>query len=77
MNKGEKYIKVLELDNEAEARLIESVLQERDIPHSITNYFDVAFDGIFQMQRGWGIIEAPPAYKKEIRGIYADLVKDE
>ncbi len=73
MSENKDYQKILELDNETEAGLIETELKKRKIPHNIHSYFDVAFDGIFQMQKGWGVIEAPGEYKNEIKKIYEDL----
>jgi len=69
----EGYKKILVLENEIEARLLESVLKERDIPHRIRSYYDSAYDGIFQTQKGWGVVEAPIDYKEEIVAIHRDL----
>jgi len=64
---------ILELQNEIKARLLESVLSEREIPHHIRSYHDSAYDGLFQLHRGWGHIMAPEAFENEIRQICADL----
>ena len=69
----EEFKKILILENEIEARLLDSVLNERDIPHRIKSYHDSAYDGIYQAQKGWGVVEAPPGYKEEIISIYRDL----
>ena len=49
------------------------VNNERDIPHRIKSYHDSAYDGIYQAQKGWGVVEAPLSYKEEIISIYRDL----
>lgn len=67
------YKKIVVLENELEARLIESVLKERDIPHLIRSYYDSAYDGLFQAQKGWGHVAAPEEYEDEIVGIHRDL----
>ena len=67
------YIKIAVLDNEIEARLLESVLRERNIPHLLRSYHDTAYDGLFQTQKGWGIISAPLSFRKEIEAILDDL----
>ena len=77
MTENNNFIKIIELDNEAEARLLEAELDKREIPHTIRNFFDVGFDGIFQMQKGWGVVEAPPDYQEKIQEIYADLITEE
>ena len=71
----EDYIKVATLDNEIEARLLESILIERDIPHRLRSYHDTAYDGLFQTQKGWGAINAPESYEEEIAEILSDVRK--
>ncbi len=68
-----EYKKIVVLDNEIEARLMDSILTERNIPHRLKSYHDSAYDGIFQAQKGWGHVEAPVDYKEEIIAIHADL----
>jgi hypothetical protein len=69
----EEFRKILILENEIEAQLIDSVLTEQNIPHRIRSYYDTAYDGIFQAQKGWGVVEAPLSYKEEIISIFQDL----
>jgi len=69
----DEYKKIVVLDNEIEAQLMDSILTERNIPHRMKSYHDSAYDGIFQTQKGWGHIEAPLRYKGEIIAIHADL----
>lgn len=69
----EEFKKILVLENEIEAHLLDSILNERGIPHQIRSYYDSAYDGIFQLQKGWGIVLAPEAYKEDIEAIYKDL----
>ncbi|MFH1123907.1 MAG: hypothetical protein V1758_09655, partial [Pseudomonadota bacterium] len=56
-----------------EAQLLDSVLTERDIPHRMRSYHDTAYDGLFQTQKGWGIVSAPSAFHQEILEILSDL----
>ena len=72
-----QYELIIELKNEVEARLLESVLAERDIPHFVKSYHDAAYDGLFQQQLGWGHVEAPSRYREEIEGIYASIVENQ
>jgi len=69
----EEFKKILVLENEIEARLLDSILNERNIPHRIRSYYDSAYDGIFQAQKGWGIVMAPQQFQEEIESIYRDL----
>ena len=68
-----EYRIILEIENEIMARLLESVLMEREIPHLMRSYHDSAYDGLFQLQKGWGQVVAPQAYEDEIKQVYADL----
>ncbi|MFC1825085.1 hypothetical protein ACFL9T_20425 [Thermodesulfobacteriota bacterium] len=69
----ENYVKIAVMDNEIEARLLESVLTEREIPHLLRSYHDTAYDGLFQTQKGWGIISAPESFRNEVMAILSDL----
>jgi hypothetical protein len=53
----DEYIRIAKLRNEVEAGLLESVLNEAGIPHAIVSFHDAAFDGIFQMDYGWGAVD--------------------
>jgi hypothetical protein len=69
-----KKKRVVVLENEVEARLLESVLTERSIPHVIVSYHDSAYDGLYQLQKGWGYVEAPERYGNLIKSIHRDLL---
>ena len=43
-------------ENEAEANVIKSVLEEHGIYAEIKSFHDTAYDGLFQLQYGWGVI---------------------
>jgi hypothetical protein len=72
----EDYKKAVTLDNEIEAGLMESILKERGIPHRMRSYHDTAYDGLFQTQKGWGIIDAPESHLEEIKEILSDVRKE-
>ena len=72
----EDYIKVVILDNEIEAGLLESILSDRGIPHRMRSYHDTAYDGLFQTQKGWGCINAPKSCREEIKEILSDVRKE-
>lgn len=72
----EDYVKVAVLDNEIEAQLLDSILEERDIPHLMVSYHDTAYDGLFQTQKGWGHVSAPTPFKQEILEILTEVRRD-
>ncbi|MBW2644080.1 MAG: hypothetical protein JRC89_12125, partial [Deltaproteobacteria bacterium] len=50
----QEFIDIAVLDNIIEAQLIKSILNEQNIPHLIRSFHDTAYDGLFQVQMGWG-----------------------
>ena len=68
------FVKIIIFENEVEARHMEAILKERDIPHLIRSYHDLVYDGIYQTQKGWGHLEAPEKYRDEIEEICDDLM---
>jgi len=72
----DNFEKIIVFDNELEARHMEAILKERNIPHVIKSYYDLAYDGLFQMQKGWGHLEAPESFREEIETICDDLSKE-
>ena len=61
------------LENSIEANLLDALLKEENIPHFIRSYGDLAYDGIFQLQRGWGCVESPKEYRDKIRILLQEL----
>lgn len=70
-----KAVKILTFTNEIEARLLEGLLKEREIPHIIRSYHDSAYDGLFQTQSAWGHLEAVEEDRSEIMAIYTEMSK--
>ena len=68
-----QYLKIAVLDNAIEAQLVDSILTERKIPHRLRSYHDTAYDGLFQVQKGWGKLYAPQSQKKEILKVIEDV----
>lgn len=66
-------IKILVLNNEFEAKLLDEILNDKSIPHIIRSYHDTAYDGLWQMQSSWGHIEAPEEYSEEILLTYSQM----
>ena len=64
-----KFEKISKLENSIETQLLESILIERNIPHNIRSFYDTAYNGLFQFQKGWGELFAPLDYKNEVMEI--------
>jgi hypothetical protein len=71
----EDFAKVMVLENDIEANLVDSILNEREIPHIMQSYYDTAYDGLYQTQKGWGHVSAPVSYHEEIKEVVFDLRK--
>jgi hypothetical protein len=65
--------KILIFNNEFEAKLLDEILNEKEIPHLIRSYHDSAYDGLWQTQSSWGHIEAPEEYGDEIHTVYDEI----
>ena len=64
--------KILVLENEIEAGLLDAELSRRGIPHIMKSYYDSAMDGLYQAQSGWGHVEAEERYEEKILQIYRE-----
>ncbi|MCK9203647.1 MAG: hypothetical protein M0P58_04315 [Bacteroidales bacterium] len=71
----ETFEKILVLNNEYEANLLEEVLSDKQIPHGIVPNEDSALGGIMELENGWGYVEAPNRYKVEITKLYKEISK--
>ena len=72
-----EYKKIVILDDEVEASLMEDILKDRGIPFKMRSYEDLAFDGVYQLYRGWGHIESTEEYREVIVEIYQDINQTE
>ena len=73
----DRYIKVAVFENATEAQLMESILKDQQLPHRIRSFHDTAYDGLFQVQKGWGELFAPPELEAEILSILNDVRSEE
>ena len=58
--------KILSISSEIEAMRIKEILESNQIPHLIRSFHDSAYDGLFQHQYGWGVLEADEAQEEKI-----------
>lgn len=69
----DRIVNILTLNNAIEANLLDGLLNEKGIPHVIRSHHDSAYDGLWQMQSGWGQLDAPEEYREEILLIYNEM----
>lgn len=53
--------------------MLDSILNDRNIPHAICSYNDLVYDGIYQMVKGWGYVSSADFYSQEIVDILNDI----
>jgi hypothetical protein len=68
-----KTVRILVFNNEIEAKLLSEILTEKKIPHIVRSFHDSAYDGLFQVNAGWGILEGPEEFRDDIVKIYAEM----
>lgn len=73
MEQESPLIKIAVLDNAIEAQLLSSVLTQYEIPHRLRSYHDTAYDGLFQLQKGWGEIYVPHEFQQQVLDALAEL----
>jgi len=67
------FIKIAVLENAIEAQLLSSVLTQYEIPHRLRSYHDTAYDGLFQLQKGWGEIYGPNSVRRQVLAALVEL----
>ena len=64
---------VIPIEQKIEADFLRRVLEENGIPHVFISYHDTAFDGLYQLQLGWGHVEVPMDRVSEVRQHYEEI----
>jgi hypothetical protein len=63
------FRKIAVLEHLIEAQVVGAILEEEGIPHRIRSFHDTAYDGLFQLQMGWGAVYAPETHEEAVREI--------
>ncbi len=74
---NQKFVRIIILENAIEAQVLQSMLNQHQIPHRVRSFYDTAYDGLFQVQKGWGELTAPEPYRQEILDIVKDIQSDQ
>jgi len=67
------FVKIAVIENAIEAQLVSSLLTQYGIPHRLRSFHDTAYDGLFQLQKGWGEIRAAEENRAPILEILNDI----
>jgi len=68
--------KIMTLSNEIEAIRINEILDINEIPHMIRSFHDSVYDGIFQNQYGWGVLEADEKDETRILELLKEIMNE-
>ena len=66
---------LLQPENDAEAAIIRKILEQENIPVQVRSFHDTAYDGLFQSQKGWGVIRVPEEYLARARQLIEEWKK--
>jgi hypothetical protein len=69
----EVFVKVATVDNKFEADVLSNTLKKECIPVMVRSFHDTAYDGIYNPQKGWGIILVPAEDKDKAEEIIASV----
>jgi len=67
------YTKVAVIEDMIEAQVLESMLIEQAVPYRIRSFHDTAYDGLFQLQKGWGEVYAPPSCHNTVADLIGEI----
>lgn len=67
-------IKIVTFENEIEARILDEILNDKNISHMLRCYHDSAYDGLWQTKSVWGHLEASEEDKDEILHFYDEII---
>lgn len=70
-----EYVRIATIEDEFEAQILQSILEERRIKYFLKSFYDSAYDGLFQRNYGWGVIFSAKNNEKEILEIIDDIRK--
>ena len=65
-------ITVYKPENEAEANAIKLLLEEYNMYSKVISFHDTAYDGLYQSQYGWGVIQVHEQHSSEAQKIIAE-----
>lgn len=68
--------KIYTINNQIEAFRIKETLESNNIPFMIRNFHDSVYDGVFQTQLGWGVLEADENNETKILELIKDIIRD-
>lgn len=63
------------LENRFEADRVAQALEEAKVPFLIKTFEDTAYDGLYVLQKGWGMVLVPDHLQEEAERVVAEVKK--
>lgn len=70
-----RWVKSGILENRFEADRVAQALEEAKIPFVIKTFEDTAYDGLYVLQKGWGMVLVPDQVQEEAERVVAEVKK--
>ncbi len=65
----EVFVTIMSLEDQFEADVIKDALEKEKIPVLIRSFRDTSFDGIFESQKGWGVVMVPDDFRQRAKEV--------
>ncbi len=75
MAEMDQWVKVGTVENRFEGDRISQALEEAGIRFLIKSFLDTAYDGLYILQKGWGIIMVSEKNKEEAERLISEVKK--
>lgn len=70
-----RWVKCGMLENRFEADRVAQGLEEAKIPFVIKTFEDTAYDGLYVLQKGWGMVLVPDHLQQEAEKVVLEVKK--
>lgn len=75
MESTDQWVKAGTIENRFEGDRISQALQEAGIPFLIKSFLDTAYDGLYILQKGWGIVMVSEKDKEAAERLMIEVKK--
>jgi len=75
MEEMDRWAKAGTVENRFEGDRISQALEEAGIQFLIKSFLDTAYDGLYVLQKGWGVVMVPEKNKQEAERLISEIKK--
>ena len=68
-----RWVKAGTVENRFEGDRVSQALDEAKIPFLIKSFLDTAYDGLYVLQKGWGVVMVPEDSGEEAGNIISEV----